>query len=81
MIQLRIAKPERWLQFTRRLHLVQKMGHVISSEGARGQGFFQGGGKLFRPVNAGQFQELVQLVEQRMAGIGQAAQISLNGFF
>ena len=64
MIQLRIAKPERWLQFTRRLHLVQKMGDVIGSEGACGEGFFQGGGELFRPISAGEFQELVQLAEQ-----------------
>ena len=81
MIQLRIAKLEGWLRFTRRLHLAQEMSDVIGSEGAGCQGFFQGSGDLLRPVSAGEIQELVQLTKQRMAGIGQAAQVSFDRFF
>ena len=81
MIQLGIAEPQGRLRFTRRLHLAQEVGHIIGSEGTGGQGFFQGGGDLFRPVSAGQLQKLVKLTEQRMAGIGQAAQVSFDGFF
>src|SRR5579884_208023 len=80
LIQLRIAKPERRLRFTRRVHLAQEMGDVMGTEGASGEGLSQGRGDLFGTVSASDLQQFVKFTEERAVRVSQAAEISFHGF-
>jgi hypothetical protein len=57
LIQLGIAEPERWLRFTRRLHLAQEMGDVVGAEGPGGESFLEGASDFAGVVSAEQVKE------------------------
>jgi hypothetical protein len=79
LIELRIAQLQGRLGFTRRLHLVQEIGHVISAESVGGKSLFEGLGHLRGAVGAEQSERFLKLAEERAVGVSQSAQESFQG--